>query len=59
MGSVFAEDRKNKEHIIQRIKGAKVMFNNNKKQLLCSNYLSFEIRKKLKQICIWSVALYG
>ena len=34
------------------------MFNNNK-QLLCSNNLSLEMKKKLIQICIRGVALYG
>ena len=34
---------KNKEDIIQRIKEAKVMFND-KKQLLCSNNLSLEMK---------------
>jgi hypothetical protein len=38
--SIFTEDGKNKEDIIQRIKETKVMFSN-KKQLLCSNNLSF------------------
>jgi len=32
---------------------------NNKKQLLCSNNLSLEIKKKLMTSCIRSVALYG
>jgi hypothetical protein len=32
---------------------------NNKKQLIFSNNLSFEIEKKLIKSCIWSVALYG
>ena len=32
---------------------------NNKKQLLCSNNLSLEMKKKLIKSCIWSVALYG
>jgi len=44
--------------IIQRIKEAKVTFNN-KKQLLCSNNLSFEMKKKLIKSRICSVALYG
>jgi hypothetical protein len=44
--------------MIQRIKEAKVMFNN-KEQLLCSNNLSFELKKKSINISIWSVALYG
>jgi len=36
------------------------MFNdNNKKQVLCSNNLSLEIKKKLIKSCIWSVAVYG
>jgi hypothetical protein len=41
-GSIITEDGKNKEDTIQRIKEAKVMFNN-KEQLLCSNSLSLEI----------------
>ena len=49
---------KNKEDIIQRVKEDKVMFNN-KKQLLCQNNLSLEIKKKLIKCCIWRVALYG
>jgi len=32
---------------------------NNKKQLLCSNKISFEMKKKLIKSRIWSVALYG
>jgi hypothetical protein len=47
---------KNKEYIIQRIKEAKVMFNN-KKQILCSNNLRLEMKQKLIKSCIWSVAL--
>ena len=39
-----------------RIKSAKVMFNN-KKQLLCSNNFSLEMKRKLINSCIWSVAL--
>ena len=31
----------------------------NKKQLLCSNNLGLEMKKKLITSCIWSVALYG
>jgi len=44
-GGIFTEDGKNKENIIKRIKEAKVMFNN-KNQLLCSNKLSLEMKKK-------------
>jgi len=58
LGSIITEDGKNKEDIIQRIKDGKVMFNN-KKQLLCSNNLSLETKKKLIKSCIWSVVLYG
>jgi hypothetical protein len=58
LGSIFTEDGKNKEDIIQRTKENKVMFNS-KKQLLCSNKLSLEMKKKLIKSCIWSVALYG
>ena len=58
LGSIFTGDWKNKEDTIQRIKESKVMFNN-KKQLLCSNYLSLEMKKKLTKSCIWSVAVYG
>jgi len=58
LGSIFTEDGKNKEDIIKRVKEAKFMFNN-KEQLYCSNNLSLEIKKKLIQSCIWSVALYG
>jgi hypothetical protein len=58
IGSIFTEDGKNKEDIIQRTKEDKVIFNN-KKQLLCSNNLNFEIKKKLIKSFIWSVALYG
>ena len=58
LGSIFTEDGKNKEDIIQRIKEAEVMFNN-KKQLQCSKYLSLEMKKKLIKNCIWSVCLYG
>ena len=58
LGSIIIEDGKNKEDIKQRIKEAKVMFNN-KKQLLCSNNLSLVMEKKLIESCIWSVALCG
>jgi hypothetical protein len=43
---IFIEDGKNKEDLIQRVKVAKVMFNY-KQQLLCSNNLSLETKKKL------------
>ena len=56
--SIITEDGKNKENIIQRIKEAKVIFNN-KTQIICSNNLSLEMKKKLIKRCIWSVALYG
>ena len=58
LDSIFTEDGKTKEEIMQRIKEAKVMFNN-RKQLLCSNNLSLEMKKKLIRSCIWSVVLYG
>jgi len=58
VGSIITEDGKNKEDIIQRIKEAPVMFNN-KKQLLCSNNFSLEMKNKLIKSCIWSVAVYG
>ena len=58
LDSTFTDDGKNKEETIQRIKEAKVLFNN-KKQLLCSNNLSLEMKKNLIKSCIWSVALYG
>jgi len=58
LSTIFTEDGKNKEDIIQRIKEAKVMFNN-KKQLLCLNNLSLEMKKKLIKSCIWSVAVCG
>jgi len=52
LGNIFTEDGKNKEDIMQRVKEAKVMFNN-KNQLYCSNNLSLEIKKKkLIQSCI-------
>jgi hypothetical protein len=51
IGSILTEDGKNKEDIIQRIKEAKVMFNN-KTQLLCSNNLSLEMKKELIKSCI-------
>jgi len=43
---------------MQRIREAKFIFNN-KKQLLCSNNLSLEMKKTLIKSCIWSVAVYG
>jgi hypothetical protein len=58
LGSIFTDGGNNKEDTIKRIKGTKVMFNN-KKQLLCSNNLSLEIKKKLTKSCIWSIARYG
>ena len=51
LGSIFTEDGKKKENIVQRVKEAKVMFNN-KKQLLCSNNLSLKTKKKLIKSCI-------
>jgi len=53
--SIFTEDGKNKEDTIQGIEDAKVVFNN-KKQILCSNNLNLEIKKKLIKSCIRSVA---
>jgi hypothetical protein len=32
---------------------------NNKNQLLCSNKLILEIKKKFIKSCIWSVAVHG
>ena len=32
---------------------------NNKKQLVCSNKLSLEMKKELIKICIWSVVVQG
>jgi len=58
VGSTFREDGENKEDIIQRIKEAKVRFNNIN-QPLCSNNLSLEIKRKLIEIVFWSVALFG
>ena len=58
LGSIMREDGKNKEDITERIKEAKVMFNN-EKQLLCSNNLSLEMKKKLIQSCNWGVAVCG
>jgi len=49
LGSIFIEDGKNKEDIIQQIKGAKVLFNNDK-QLLCSNNLILDIKEKHKKL---------
>ena len=45
LGSIITEDGQNKEDIIQRIKEAKVTFNN-KNQLICSNNLSLEMKKE-------------
>jgi hypothetical protein len=58
LGTIFMEEGKNKEDIIQLITEAKVMFNN-KKQLICPNNLSSEMKKKLIKSCIWSIALHG
>ena len=58
LGSIFTEDGKNKEDIIQWINEAKVTFNN-KKQILCSNNHSLEMKKKLIKSCTWSVVVYG
>ena len=51
LGNIFTEEGKHKEDIIQRVKEAKIMFNN-KRHLLCSNNLSLEIKKKLIKRCI-------
>jgi len=56
LGSIIAEGGKNREDILKRIKEPKFMFNNTT-QLICSNNLSLEMKKKMKKICIWSVAL--
>ena len=45
LDSIITEDRKSKEDTIKRIKEAKVLFNN-KMQLLCSNDLSLEMKKR-------------
>jgi len=58
VGSIFTEDGKNKEDIIQLIKETKIIFNDRKK-LLCSNNFILEIKNKLIKSCVWSVALYG
>jgi len=58
LGSTITEDGKNREDIRQRIREAKVMFYN-KRQLLCSNNLSLEMKRALIKSCTWSVALYG
>jgi hypothetical protein len=60
LGSIFTEDWKNNKdiHVIKRFKEAEFMFNN-QKQLLCSNNLSFEMKRKRIKNCIWSFALYG
>ena len=58
LGSILTEEGKNKEYIIQQVRKAKVMFNN-KKQLLCSNNVSLEIKKEtykklyLKYCSLW------
>ena len=51
LDSIIIEDGKNREGIKQRIKEAKVMFNN-ENQLLCSNNLSLEMEKKYIKNCI-------
>jgi hypothetical protein len=58
LGSIFTEDGENKEDIIARIKEDKIMFNN-ENQLLCSNNLRLEMKKKLTKSCICSVAVCG
>jgi hypothetical protein len=59
VGSTITEDGKNREDIMRKIREAKVMFNNKKRLLLCSNNLSLEMKKTLIKSCIWSVALCG
>jgi len=57
---VLTEGGKNKADLIQRVEEAKVMFNN-KKQLLCSNNLSLEMKAEsgtyeklyLECCCLW------
>jgi len=58
LSSVFTEDGKNKEDIIQQTKEIKFM-SNNKRQLFCSNNLSFEMKMKLIKSCIWGVGICG
>jgi hypothetical protein len=56
LGSIITEDGRNKEDIIERIKEAKVMFNN-KNQILCSNDLSLEMERKLMEV-VFGVLLF-
>ena len=56
LDSLFTEDGKNKEDKIKQVKEADVLFIN-KKQLLCSNNFSLEMKKKLIKSCIWNVDL--
>jgi hypothetical protein len=58
LGRICTEDGKNKEDIIQRIREAKVMINNNKKQLLFSNNLSLEIKQTYKKLCLECCSLW-
>jgi hypothetical protein len=58
LGSIFTEDGKNTDYIITRIKDNKVI-SNNKRQQLCSNDFSLEIKKKVIKSCICSVAVCG
>jgi hypothetical protein len=48
---------RNKEDITQRIKEAKVMFNNKKHSVQIS--LVWKWKKERIKSCIWSVAVYG
>jgi type III secretion system FlhB-like substrate exporter len=56
LGSIFTEDGKYKEDIIQWIKKIKVMFSN-KKQLLCLNNISSEIKQNLYKF-VFGVLLF-
>jgi hypothetical protein len=56
IGNVLREDGKSNCDIIQQIAEAKVMFND-ENQLLCSNNISFVIKKRRIQSGIWGVVI--
>lgn len=56
--STITKHGRSKKDIIQRIQQAKVAFYR-KKQLLTSNKISLNARKRFLKTYIWSIALYG
>jgi hypothetical protein len=57
LGSILTNDGRCNCEIKCRIAMAKAAFN--KKRALFTSTMDLELRKKLVNCCIWSIALYG